>query len=164
MDDGPDAVEFSAFTMVARRRRKVIVDARSELIGAVPQIGDVAVGECDVLAGGSAVILVRGPARVVFSGPELTEGLRGVEDAGHGPARIDLEERIADQVTGLVVVGEHASGEGVVGGLDAVAVVASGRAADVFTEPLVRRRWLSARVSRRTSQSSQACSSGKPES
>jgi hypothetical protein len=119
--------------MVARRRRKVIVDARSELIGAVPQIGDVAVGECDVLAGGSAVILVRGPARVVFSGPELTEGFRGVEDAGHGPARIDLEERIADQVTGLVVVGEHASGEGVVGGLDAVAVVASGRAADVFT-------------------------------
>ena len=131
-DDGAEPVEFGSFAVMTQGWGEVVFDEVLQLRGVLPDLGDVPVGVGDVLAGGSAVVLVGSAADVVLGGPELAQRFGRVEHAGHGAAGEDLQERVGDQVVGVFGVGQDAAGELLLGGVDAMLVVVCGWAADVF--------------------------------
>src|SRR5205814_390648 len=85
-DDGAEPVEFGSFAVMTQGWGEVVFDEVLQLRGVLPDLGDVPVGVGDVLAGGSAVVLVGSAADVVLGGPELAQRFGRVEHAGHGAA------------------------------------------------------------------------------
>ncbi|MCX4682006.1 hypothetical protein OG413_43250 [Streptomyces sp. NBC_01433] len=157
------AVEFAPLAFVADGWRQWISDDVGELSGSLPDVGDVAIGPGDVRALRAAVVRIGGDLGVIGCSAELTCCCGGVEDAGHSFAVVDLQQWIAEQVAGMALFGEHAADEFAVGGRDAVPVRVGGGAAEVFTvgEGLFV---VAKALDAVESQSSNAYSSGKPDS
>ena len=132
VEDDAEPLEFVAFPLAAGFGAERVGGEFGEFDSLAAELVDVPIGAGDVLAAGLAVGEVWGPARVGAGGLQAALGLSGVEYAGHAFGGIDLQGGVGEQVGCLAAGCEHAAGELPVGLVDAVAVGAGGRPADVL--------------------------------
>ncbi|MFE2516391.1 hypothetical protein ACFXG9_13665 [Streptomyces mirabilis] len=133
LDDLLQPCELVPIAFMADRGRERIGDGLYEFCGLQADVLNVAVGAGYVGTLEAAVVEVRGRHRVVRSSSQLAGGGGWIEDAGHAPAVVDLQARVAEEIASLAVPGQDAASELAASRRHPVAVGVGCRAADVLT-------------------------------